>query len=324
MHPSPLKGRSILITGGAGAFGQAFARRALDDGARRVVIFSRSESTQAAMKAQFRHESRLRFVIGDVRDQLRIMDACRNVDMVVHAAALKRVEVCEADPSEAIATNIIGTQNVARACVERGVAQAVFLSTDKAAESNTLYGSTKFAAEKYWVAANVYAAGTVTRFSATRYGNVLGSTGSVIPTWRAQAAAGQPLTITDCRMDRFFMSMDQAVDLVVLTLRSMRGGEVFVPKLATATVRALAAAVAPMSPTIETGIRPGEKLHETLIGEDEARSTYDMGTHYIIEPTTRSWGQFAPPNGILVPDTFTYRSDMGPVLTAGQLQGMVA
>jgi UDP-N-acetylglucosamine 4,6-dehydratase len=305
-----LSGRSVLIFGGSGSFGNAFVRRSLDLGAKRVVIFSRGEARQAEMKAELR-DPRLRFLIGDVRDAGRVMDACRGIDVVVHAAALKRVEVCEADPNEAVATNLLGTMNVARACIERGVSKAVLLSTDKAAAPNTLYGSTKLAAERVWNASNVYSAGTSTRFACTRYGNVLGSTGSVIPTWRMQMTGGE-ITVTDARMTRFFMSMDEAVDLVALALEKMRGSEVFIPKIGRANILELARAVAPDCNVNLIGLRPGEKLHETLITEDESRSTYDCGTHYVIEPDSRSWGDVLPLNAPKVPEGFSYRSDTNP------------
>lgn len=313
-----LSGASVLVTGGTGSFGQAFVRRCLSDGARRVVVFSRGESKQAEMRAALADE-RVRYLIGDVRDANRVLDACRGVDVVIHAAALKRVETCEADPNEAIATNVDGTRHVARACVERGVKRAVFLSTDKAAAPNTLYGASKLAAERLWLASNAYAAGTPTRFAATRYGNVCGSTGSVIPLWRAQAARGEPLTVTDPTMSRFWMKMDEAVELVLLALHSMRGGEVIVPKIGAASILDLAEAVAPGSRFRGVGIRPGEKLHETLITEDESRTTYDAGTHFVIEPEGRTWGDVAPLTLPRVPVGFQYRSDTAERLSPAHL-----
>ena len=271
---------------------------------------SRGEAKQAAMAAEV-GDQRVRYVIGDVRDPLRVLDACRGVDIVVHAAALKRVETCEADPNEAVATNIEGTRNVARACIERGVGRAVFLSTDKAAAPNTLYGATKLAAERLWTRSNVYAAGTPTRLAATRYGNVLGSTGSVVPLWQGQAQRGEPITLTSAAMTRFWMPMTDAVDLVLLALGEMRGGEVFIPKAGAAPVLTLARAVAPGCEVQEVGVRPGEKLHETLVTEDEARNTTDHGTHYRIQPD-RTWEDDADRPDRGVPEGFTYRSDTNP------------
>lgn len=337
----PLQGRAVLVTGGTGTFGQAFARRALAAGARKVVIVSRGEAKQAAMKAALPDE-RLRFLIGDVRDARRMAEAFRGIDVVVHAAALKRVETCEADPDEAIATNVLGTQHVARACIERGVQRAVFLSTDKAAAPNTLYGHTKATAERAWVAANVYAAGTPTRFAATRYGNVIGSTGSVLPLWRDQKARGVPLTLTDERATRFWMTIADAVDLVLLALREMRGGEVFVPKCKAAPILDLARAVAetevvtaplgervtfPYAPGhICTGLRRGEKLHELLVSEDEAQDVLDHGTYFVIDPD-RTWENGPHPRW-----TYTaaddgpvgaYRSDAAPRWTVEELRRMI-
>ena len=320
-----LAGKSVLITGGTGTFGNAFARKALADGAARVVVFSRSESKQAQMAAEL-NDPRMRYFIGDVRDGRRVSEAVRGCDYVVHAAALKRVEVCENEPREAIATNVVGTDNVARACVERGVARCVFLSTDKAAAPETVYGHTKAVAERLWIRSNVYAAGTGTRFSATRYGNVLGSTGSVLTTWRAQYAANRPLTLTDERCTRFWMTLEQAVDLVCLALREMRGGEVFVPVIGGAPILDLARAVVETNGTygpghVCMGLRESEKLHETLVSDEEARHTYSHGSHLIIEPTTRTWGEQGTPNG--EPLAAGYHSHTGPRLTVQQLRGMI-
>lgn len=316
----------VLVTGGTGSFGRAFVRRMLSEDVPRVVVFSRSEALQAAMAADLhQYAERLRFMLGDVRDPLRLMDACRGVDVVVHAAAMKRVESCEADPSEALSINAYGTQHLARACIERGVRHCVLLSTDKAAAPNTLYGATKQTAERLWLGANVYAAGGFTRFSATRYGNVLGSTGSVVPLWRAQAARGEPLGITDLDCTRFWMTMEQAVDLVMLALTEMRGGEVFVPKAGRSGLGAIASAAVrpPWWFAPPAGLRPGEKLHETLITEDEARTTWDCGTHYVIEPPVRLWGVVPDPRGQRVPPGFVLRSDIGPTLDMVALQEMM-
>lgn len=319
----------MLITGGTGTFGQAMTRAAVDAGARKVVILSRGEAKQAAMRETFGNDPRLRFLIGDVRDAQRMRMACRGIDTVLHAAALKRIDACEADPDEAVATNVTGTQSVAHACLAAGVERAVFLSTDKAAAPNTLYGATKLTAERSWIASNVYAAGTPTRFSATRYGNVLGSTGSVVPLWQRQATRGEPLTVTDPAMTRFWMPITAAVELVILALRTMRGGEVLIPKVGAAPILTLAAAVAPGHPYRVTGLRRGEKLHETLVAEDEAPNTYDHGTHYVIEPD-RTWETDMKPQHDLaprypkVPAGFAYRSDTAHPLTADQLRGMLA
>lgn len=313
---------SILVTGATGAFGMAFIRRCLTLGVRRVVAVSRSEAKQAAARVTL-PDDRLRWLIGDVRDVSRMLDACRGVDFVIHAAALKRVEVCEEDPREAVKTNIEGTQNVAWAARMQGVRRAVFLSTDKAASPNTLYGATKQTAERLWCGENVYAAGK-TLYAATRYGNVLGSTGSVVPLWQKQAAAGGPLTVTGLGMSRFWMTMDDAVDLVLLALDRMEGGETFVPKIGRAWITDLADAIAPGVPLVEVGIRPGEKLHETLITEDEARSAYDAGDCYILAPQAVTWESVTRAPLPWVGPGFTYRSDRGQMLTVDELKRMVA
>lgn len=312
---------SWLITGGTGSFGKAFARRLLDTGASRVVILSRDELKQAEMAAEF-GDRRLRFLIGSVADAERVELAMRGVENVVHAAAMKRIDTCEANPSEAVETNLIGTGVVARAAIAAGVRKAVFLSTDKAAAPNTLYGATKLCAERLWVQSNVYAAGTATRFSATRYGNVLGSRGSVVPIFRSQAEAGE-LTVTDERMTRFYMPMSAAVDLVLLAFKEMRGGEVFVPKIQAASILTMAQAIAPGVPHRVIGVRPGEKLHETLISEDEARVTRDRGAFYVIEPE-RTWEDEWQASGTPMPDGFVFRSDMADRFTVEELRGLVA
>ncbi len=315
--------KSWLITGGTGSFGKAFARRLLDGGAKRVVILSRDELKQAEMSAEF-NDDRLRFMIGSVTDPARVEKAFHGVTHVVHAAAMKRIEVCEANPFEAVQTNLLGTATVADACIREGVQRAVFLSTDKAVGPNTHYGATKLAAERLWCRYNVYAAHGDTRFSATRYGNVLGSRGSVLPLFRQQALLGGPLTITDKRMTRFFMRMSEAVDLVAMAFREMRGGEVFVPMIGATSIVKLAEAVAPGVNWVETGIRPGEKLHEALLGADEARQTYNYGDHYRIE-TTRTWedGMHADVQARKVPEGFEYTSEAAD-MEPGALRELVA
>lgn len=303
---------SWLVTGGTGSFGHAFVRRLLDNGADRVVVFSRDELKQAQMAKEF-DDPRLRFFIGSVTDQARLEQAMNGVEYVAHAAAMKRIEVCESNPAQAVETNVLGTLAVSRACIAAGVRRAVFLSTDKAAHPNTHYGATKLAAERLWTRANVYAAGTDTRFAATRYGNVLGSRGSVLGLWRHQAEHAGEITVTDPGMSRFWMTIEQAVDLVALAFDTMVGGEVFVPKVPACAILTLAQMVAPGVPYKVTGIRRGEKLHETLVSEDEARDTYDRGTHYVIEPE-RTWEDVMHADivGQRVPAGFSYRSDTNP------------
>ena len=307
---NPLVGAAVLVTGGTGTFGYAFVAHALTTSVRRVVVFSRDELKQAQMAERFPDE-RLRFFLGDVRDPTRLALALEGIDTVIHAAAMKRIEACEADPLEAIATNVLGTQHVALAAVRARVTRAVLLSTDKAPAAHTLYGSTKFTAERLWLAANAYGAGR-TRFAATRYGNVLGSRGSVVERWREQARVGAPLTVTDATHSRFWMTSHAAVAIVCLALDEMRGGEVFVPKCASALTLTLAEALIPGYPITMTGARPGERVAETLISADEAHTTHDAGTHYVIEPEARTWGTVPPLSLPLVPPGFSYRSDTNP------------
>ncbi len=308
---------SWLVTGGTGSFGHAFVRRLLDGDASRVVVLSRDELKQAEMRQEF-DDPRLRFFVGNVTSQPRVERAMRGVDYVVHAAAMKRIDTCEENPAEAVETNVLGTMAVAYAVIAAGVKRAVFLSTDKAAGPFTHYGATKLCAERLWIQANVYAAGTPTRLSATRYGNVIGSRGSVIPLWKEQAKNGEPLSITDPKMSRFWMTMQQAIDLVLLTIREMHGGEVFIPHVPSADMVTVAEAVAPRVPRKIVGVRRGEKLHETLISEDEARDTQVWSDHYRIEPE-RTWtdddiptrqDQFPSLEGYRVVNA--YRSDTNP------------
>ena len=327
---SPLVDRSLLVTG-SGTFANAFVRRALQDGARRIVVYSRSELVQAQMRAAL-PDSRLRFFLGDVRDRPRLVQAMNGVEIVAHGAALKRIDACEADVDEAIATNVTGTQNVAHAAILAGVERGVFLSTDKAPLACTAYGMSKALAERAWIQSNAYAAGGPTQFSCTRYGNVLGSRGSVLDLWRRQFEAGEPLTITDERATRFWMTIRQAVDLVCVALEHMRGGEVFVPLAGSAPILDLARAVVeqdgqPYAPGhVCTGLRAGERLHETLISPDEARTTYRRGDVYVIEPQYETWGRpvawdLTPPAS----DGFSYRSDTNPQrLSVAELKALVA
>ena len=319
---------NIFLTGGTGSFGQAFTRRVLELGARRVVIFSRDELKQAQMAATF-DDHRLRCFLGDVRDRPRLEQAMRGCDTVIHAAAMKRIEACEADPDEAVATNILGTTNVAHAAIKTGARRAIFLSTDKAPVPHTLYGMTKAVAERLWVQSNVFAAGTPTRLSATRYGNVIGSRGSVLDLWRRQFDANQPLTITSESATRFWMSIADAVDLVLTAHAEMQGGEIFVPMAGAAPILDLARAVVEGAGTYApghgvTGLRPGERLHETLISADEARHTILRTGHYVIRPEAVTWGDPILP-GEPMPEGWTLRSDTNPVqLTVDDLRRMIA
>jgi len=277
-----VKDLSILVTGGSGSFGNAFVRRALKDNPKRLVVYSRDEMKQDAMAHEFKHEN-LRFFCGDVRDQSRLELAMHGIDTVIHAAAMKIVPKCELDPTECVATNIMGATNVVRAAIRAGVSQVVALSTDKAVNPINLYGASKLAAEKIFVAANSLG-GSRCRFSVVRYGNVLGSRGSVVPLFKRLAAEGKPLPITDINMTRFWIKMDQAIDLVLLCSEQGMAREIVIPKLPSMKIVDLAEAIDPGGKREIVGVRPGEKIHECLMTEDESLMSIDDGGHYVLRP----------------------------------------
>lgn len=306
---SPLKGSSILITGGTGSFGKEFLKTVLSDhDPRRVVVFSRDELKQYEMKQIWGSDDRVRFFLGDIRDFDRLQIALHGVDHVVHAAALKQVDTAEYNPMEYIKTNILGSENVIRAAMQSGVRKVVALSTDKASSPVNLYGATKLTADKLFITSNNYAKNYGTQFAVVRYGNVMGSRGSVIPFFRALAEKGEPLPITDMRMTRFWITLPQAVDFVVQSFADMNGGELYVPRIPSMKVTDLAEAIAPGAPLVEVGIRPGEKLHEEMISPEDARRTIAQPTRYIVPPTLAEWG-FVEPQGEIVPDGFSYASN---------------
>jgi len=300
----------VLLTGGTGSFGKKFIRIMLDEiHPAKIIVFSRDELKQHEMRqAGFEHQS-LRYFIGDVRDQQRLRRAFNGVDIVIHAAALKQVPACEYNPMEAIKTNILGSSNVIEAALDAGVTRVIALSTDKAVNPVNLYGATKLAAEKLFVQSNSYAGGTATRFSCVRYGNVVGSRGSVVPMFLKQRENGL-MTITDKRMTRFWVSLEKGVRFVISCSEQMLGGEVFVPKIPSMKVIDLARAVAPKARIETIGIRPGEKLHEVLISEDEARSTVDVDDMYVVQPVEAFWfGHEWQSRGKLLEDGFRYASN---------------
>ena len=272
----------------------------------------------------FDHPS-LRYFIGDVRDQRRLFRAMHGVDIVVHAAALKQVPACEYNPIEAILTNIMGGRNVIEAALDAGVGRVMALSTDKAVNPINLYGATKLAAEKLFVQSNAYAAGTGTRFACVRYGNVFGSRGSVVPVFLRQRETGS-LTITDERMTRFWLTIEQGVRFTIACIERMQGGEVFVPKIPSMKVVDLAKAIAPEAEIEVIGIRPGEKLHEVLISEDEARHTLDLEDFFVVEPPASPWfGLGWRDRGKPLPEGFSYRSDNNQHwLSVEEIRSMVA
>ena len=277
-----LDGKSVLVTGGTGSFGKAFVEKALASKAKKVIVFSRDEQKHYQLERHFT-DRRVRFFVGDIRDRDRLQTALRDVDVVVHAAAMKHVPICEYNPIEAVQTNVNGARNLIEAAMANGVERVIALSTDKAVSPANLYGATKLCMEKLLIAANAYAGDRRTRFSVVRYGNVMGSAGSVIPLFRNQMKKGH-LTITDARMTRFWIEMPEAVALVLRGLELMVGGEIFIPKLPTTDIETLAEAVAPGTPRTVVGIRPGEKLHETLISSEEARRTCDMDDLLVVWP----------------------------------------
>lgn len=305
---SILDNRTILVTGGTGSFGKAFVMKALQSKAKKIIVFSRDEQKHYQMDREIK-DRRLRFFVGDIRDRDRLMTALRDVDIVVHAAAMKHVPICEYNPIEAVQTNVNGARNLIEAAMANGVERVLALSTDKAVSPANLYGATKLCMEKLLTAANAYAGDRWTRFSLVRYGNVMGSAGSVIPLFRQQRKRGQ-LTITDSRMTRFWIEMEDAVALVLRGLQLMSGGEIFIPKLPTSDIETLAEAVAPGVPRSTIGIRPGEKLHETLISAEEARRTSDLDDVLVIWPEFQFHSTLTGIRpGRPVPEDFVYSSD---------------
>ena len=307
---SVLQGSSILVTGGTGSFGKEFVRNVLQHhNPDRIVVFSRDELKQYDMRMVFGDDSRVRYFLGDIRDRERLNMALRGVDYVVHAAALKQVDTAEYNPMEFVKTNILGSENLIQASINCGVQKVVALSTDKASSPANLYGATKLTADKLFISSNHYAVEGSTRFSVVRYGNVMGSRGSVIPFFRRLAGAGEPLPITDPRMTRFWITLPQAVDFVISSFDDMSGGELYVPRIPSMHVIDLAKAIAPGAETVEIGIRPGEKLHEEMISAEDARRTVRRDDRYVVQPTLALWGGFSEAAGDPVPEGFSYSSD---------------
>ncbi|NRA26004.1 MAG: UDP-N-acetylglucosamine 4,6-dehydratase (inverting) [Opitutales bacterium] len=323
--------KAVLITGGTGSFGQSFTRMLLDHhNPRRVVIFSRDELKQFEMQEHLSGPN-LRYFIGDVRDDQRLCEAMRNIDIVIHAAAMKQVPAAEYNPMECIKTNIHGAENVIRAALENNVEKVLALSTDKAANPINLYGATKLASDKLFVAANNFAGQHKTRFSVVRYGNVMGSRGSVVPVFEKLLRDGaESIPITDPRMTRFWITLKDGIQFVVSSIQRMTGGEIFVPKIPSVRITDLAKAMAPDLPTRDIGIRPGEKLHELMCPGDIAHRTLEFEDHYVIQPTialnhdpvytVNAVGQTGQPCDL----DFEYRSDTNPhFLTIEEIRTLV-
>lgn len=319
-----LSGKTILITGGTGSFGKAFVKKALAEyDLKKIIIYSRDEFKQYQMSQMFSSD-RLRFFIGDVRDERRIYRALSGgVDFVIHAAAMKQVPASEYNPFEAVQTNIMGAQNVVSATLETGVSKVVALSTDKACNPVNLYGATKLCSDKLFIAANAYAGKMVTRFAVVRYGNVIGSRGSVVPLFRELAPTGE-LPVTDERMTRFWITLPQAVQFVVDSLRIMSGGELFIPKIPSMKITDLAEAIAPGCRLKTIGVRPGEKLHEMMISRDDSRNLYEMQDRYIKMPDFPFWKTIIPESAVKVTEGFEYASDSNALwLNVEQLKNLL-
>lgn len=306
-----LKNKSLLITGGTGSLGKSITSYLLQNTEiRRIIIFSRDELKQQEMKEIYRNDlDRLRFFVGDIRELDRLKRALHDVNFLIHAAALKQVDTGEYNPLEFIKTNVIGSSNVIDACIDSSVQRVVALSTDKASSPINLYGATKLTADKLFIAANNYVADKETTFSVVRYGNVMGSRGSVIPYFKSLHKQGEVLPITDPRMTRFWISLDQATEFVLQSLNDMQGGELFVPKIPSFKITDLAKAITGHDETKEIGLRPGEKLHEEMISVDDSRRTVNQATRFIICPTVPKWN-FLQPSGETVENGFNYRSDL--------------
>ncbi len=322
-----LNDKSILITGGTGSFGNTFVPMTLARyNPKRLIIYSRDEMKQWEMAKKFQGDPRVRFFIGDVRDRERLYRALDGVDYVVHAAATKIVPTAEYNPFECVKTNINGAMNLIDACIDKGIKRVVALSTDKASSPVNLYGATKLASDKLFVAGNSYAGGHDTRFAVVRYGNVMGSRGSVIPFFLSIRDKGV-LPVTDERMTRFMISLEQGVELVWHAFDDMVGGEIYVKKIPSMKVTELAKAVAPEAKVEFVGIRPGEKLHEQMISPEDSFYTYEYPEHYKILPAIHNWDTTTEriKDGTKVPEGFEYSSDNNPEwMSVAELQAWIA
>jgi UDP-N-acetylglucosamine 4,6-dehydratase len=309
---SELKGKSVLVTGATGSFGREFLRELLNkDEVKNITVFSRDELKQFEMTTEF-SSPKIKYLLGDVRDYRRVLQATVEIDIIIHAAAMKQIPAAEKNPMEAIKTNILGAENIVNAAIENGVRKVVALSTDKAANPANLYGATKLCSDKLMIAGNYLSNRTDTTFSVVRYGNVLGSRGSVIPFFKEKALTGK-IPITDVRMTRFWLTLNQGVNLVMRAIDSMHGGEIYVPKIPSFKVIDVARIIAPNIPTYEIGIRPGEKLHEVMITEDDSYFTREFEDYYTILAPELLEGNLYSGKGNKVSEGFTYRSDTNPL-----------
>jgi len=308
-----LSDKTILITGGTGSFGNKFTRRVLNEfNPKKIIIYSRDEYKQYVMQQKFKdYSKKLRFFLGDVRDEGRLYRAFDGVDIVIHAAAIKQVPAAEYNPIEAVKTNINGAENIINAAIDKGVEKIIALSTDKAVNPVNLYGATKLVSDKLFVAGNAYVGDKDTLFSVVRYGNVAGSRGSIIPFFKSLIKDGEVnVPITDCRMTRFWITLDEAVDLVIKAISEAKGGELYVKKCPSFKITDLAKALKSDCNFDNIGIRPGEKLHEVMITEEDSRTTVEYDDHYIIYPDLDWWTKIDnKPGGCNVEDRFRYSSD---------------
>ena len=320
-----LNNKTILITGGTGSFGKKATEIILKRyKPKKLIIFSRDELKQFDMAQQFKKSEGIRYFIGDVRDKERLYRAFHGVDIVLHAAALKQVPAAEYNPFEAVKTNIIGAENVINVAIDQGVKKVIALSTDKAANPINLYGSTKLCSDKLFIAGNSYVGRDHSVFSVVRYGNVVGSRGSVIPFFLKQKEKGV-LPITDSRMTRFWITLEHGVAFVLNCLEQMVGGELFVPKIPSMNIMDLAKAIAPECKTKIVGVRPGEKLHEVMVTKDDARKTLEYKDHYVVQPDFQFWGsRFKSNGGTPLPEGFEYNSGTNPwFLTIAEMREMI-
>lgn len=318
----------VLVTGGTGSFGKKFTEVMMNKHhPKKLIIFSRDELKQHEMRQVWSdqtQDSPIRYFVGDVRDRERLYRAFHGVDIVVHAAALKQVPACEYNPFEAVQTNILGAKNIIEAAIDSGVKRVIALSTDKAVNPINLYGATKLVAEKLFVQGNSYVGGEGTRFSCVRYGNVVGSRGSVIPLFVEQRRTGT-VTVTDERMTRFWITLEQGVDFVIRCSEKMHGGEIFVPKIPSMRIMDLTAAIAPQCEVKFNGARPGEKIHESLVSSDESRYTLEFDDMFVIKPMFPWWDRANWPEGKELPAEFVYTSDRNDSwLTNDELREMAA
>lgn len=318
---------NVLVTGGTGSFGHKFTEIVLRDiKPKKLIIFSRDELKQHEMRQIWddrRDDSRIRYFVGDIRDRDRLHRAMHGVDVVVHAAAMKQVPACEYNPFEAVQTNVHGAQNIIDVAIDAGVKRVLALSTDKAVNPVNLYGATKLVAERLFVQGNSYVGEANTRFACVRYGNVVGSRGSVVPLFREQRKTGR-VTVTDPRMTRFWITLEQGVRFVIRAIEEMSGGEVFVPKIPSMRITELVEAIAPGCETVVTGIRAGEKLHEALLSDHEAAHTLEFDDMYVVQPEFGWWAKDRWKRGSPLADGFRYTSDSNPQwLTLGELCEMV-